>query len=46
MPYRLTKWKKKGNSPPSNVYQRGLIEGLPYNVYPFSFVGLFEESDE
>lgn len=41
----ITSWKKNGNYKASNLYQSGLIEGLPFNVYPFDFVGIFEDDD-
>lgn len=42
----ITKWKKTGNSTPANVYQKGLIEGLPFNIHPFNFVGVFDSDEE
>ena len=42
---QITSWKKSGNYKAANVYQSGLIKGLPFNVYPFDFVGVFEEED-
>lgn len=42
---QITSWKKSGNYKASNIYQSGLIKGLPFNVYPFDFVGVFEEED-
>lgn len=41
----ITSWKKSGNYKASNIYQSGLIKGLPFNIYPFDFVGVFEEDE-
>lgn len=42
---KITAWKKSGNYKVSNLYQSGLIKGLPFNVYPFDFVGIFRDDE-
>lgn len=44
---KITSWKKSGNYKSSNIYQGRLIDGLPFNIYPFDFAGIFDvEEDE
>ncbi len=41
-------WTKNGNYSPSRLYKNGMIEGSPFNIEPFDFIGAFnyEEDDE
>lgn len=39
----IISWTKNGNSSAIKNYQNGLIKGLPFNIYPFDFVGIFGE---
>lgn len=44
---RIVSWKKNGNYSPSKLYKEGMIEGSPFNVFPFDFIRVFgSEEDE
>ena len=38
---RLTSWSSNGNYQASSLYRKGLIEFSPFNIEPFSFIGVF-----
>ena len=38
---RIYSWKKSGNYSPSKLYRNGMIEGSPFNIDPFDFIGVF-----
>lgn len=40
---QITSWVKNGNYKAASIYQSGQIKGLPFNIYPFDFVGIFED---
>lgn len=41
----IISWAKVGNSPAAKVYRRGLIKHSPFNIEPFSFMGVFIGDD-
>lgn len=41
----LVNWIINGNSSPAKSYQNGAIEGLPFNIDSFDFIGLFDEEN-
>ena len=45
---KIYSWTKNGNYSPSKLYRNGMIEGSPFNIESFDFVGAFsyEEGDE
>lgn len=43
---KLTRWVRDGNYSPVNIYKQGLIKGLPFNIYPFDFMGIFSNGDD
>lgn len=43
--FKIVKWVRSGNYSPVNVYRSGLIKGLPFNIYPFDFMGVFSNGD-
>lgn len=40
----IVRWLKNGNKSPVNAYKNGLIEGMPYNIFPADFVGVFGDN--
>lgn len=43
---KLTSWKQVGNYSPTNLYKQGMIDGLPFNIWPESLMKVFTDSDE
>ena len=39
---RIIPWVKNGHYTPDNSYRNGMIEGMPYNIDPIDFIGIFE----
>ena len=39
---KIYSWKKSGNYSPSKLYRNGMIEGSPFNIDSFDFIGVFE----
>lgn len=39
----IVNWVINGNASPAKWYSNGAIEGLPFNINAFDFVGLFDE---
>lgn len=39
----LVNWIINGNASPAKMYHNGAIEGLPFNIDSFDFIGLFDE---
>ena len=39
---RIIPWVKNGHYSPDNSYRNGMIEGMPYNIDPIDFIGIFE----
>ena len=39
----IIRWINNGNKSPVTSYKNGLIEGMPYNVYPTDFIGILGE---
>lgn len=39
----LVPWKSKGNAIPESYYKNGMIQNLPFNVYPTDFIGILGE---
>ena len=37
----IIRWITNGNKSPITTYKSGLIEGMPYNIFPTDFVGVF-----
>lgn len=37
----ITSWKQVGNYSPSNLYQKGMVQGLPFNIQAESFLTVF-----
>ena len=37
----VTSWKQVGNYSPSNLYKKGMIKGLPFNLESEDFLGVF-----
>lgn len=42
----LVNWIINGNASPAKMYQNGAIQGLPFNIDSFDFIGLFDEDNE
>ena len=40
---KIIQWISNGNRSPISSYKNGLIEGIPFNIYPTDFVGMFGE---
>lgn len=40
----IIRWQNNGNKSPVNTYKNGLIEGMPYNIFPTDFIGVFGEN--
>lgn len=38
---RITSWTSNGNYTAASLYRKGLIEYSPFNIEPFSFIGVF-----
>jgi len=38
---KVTSWTKSGNYSPINIYQKGYISGLPFNIYETDFEDIF-----
>ena len=38
---KIYSWKKSGNYSPSKLYRNGMIEGSPFNIDSFDFIGVF-----
>lgn len=43
---RITSWAKNGNYSPSKLYRKGLIAYSPFNIEPFSFLGVLGEAKD
>ncbi len=41
----LVNWVINGNASPAKMYHNGAIEGLPFNIDSFDFIGLFDEQE-
>ena len=39
----IIRWQNNGNKSPVNTYKNGLIEGMPYNIFPADYIGVFGE---
>ena len=39
----IIRWQNNGNKSPVNTYKSGLIEGMPYNIFPADYIGVFGE---
>ncbi|MEE1034989.1 MAG: hypothetical protein U0L06_10525 [Agathobacter sp.] len=39
---KIYSWKKSGNYSPSKLYRNGMIEGSPFNIDSFDFIGVFD----
>ena len=39
--HKVYSWTKNGNYSPSNLYREGMIEGSPFNIDSFDFIGAF-----
>ena len=44
--HKISSWKTNGNYSPSNLYKRGMIEGLPFNVDSTDFIGILDSLEE
>ena len=44
--HKIYPWAKNGNYSPSNLYREGMIEGSPFNVDSFDFIGAFTSDEE
>ena len=40
---RIIPWKQSGNFSPENLYRHGMIENLPFNIEPETFLGILGE---
>ena len=38
---KIVPWISNGNRSPVSSYKNGLIEGIPFNIYPTDYVGMF-----
>jgi AAA15 family ATPase/GTPase len=38
---KITSWTQIGNYSPSNLYKKGMVQGLPFNVDAETFLGVF-----
>ncbi len=43
---RIYSWTKSGNYSPSKLYRNGMIEGSPFNIDSFDFIGAFDHEGE
>lgn len=39
--HKIYSWTTNGNYSPSKLYRSGMIEGSPFNVFPFDFINSF-----
>lgn len=39
----IVSWVSKGNASPENYYRNGMIDGIPFNIEPEDFLGIFGE---
>lgn len=42
----IVSWKKSGNYSIINLYRKGMVENLPFNIESFDFTGLFDSEDD
>ena len=42
---RIYSWTKSGNYSPSKLYRNGMIEGSPFNIDSFDFIGAFDHEE-
>jgi hypothetical protein len=41
---KVTSWVKNGNYVPANLYKKGFIDGLPFNIFSFDFNDVLDEN--
>ena len=44
--HKIYPWTTNGNYSPSKLYKNGMIEGSPFNVDSFDFIGIFDSRGE
>lgn len=44
--HRIISWKTNGNYSPAKLYKEGMIEGSPFNVFPFDFLEAFAPNED
>lgn len=44
--HKIYSWAANGNYSPAALYKKGMIEGSPFNVFPFDFANAFYTEDE
>ena len=44
--HKIYPWTTNGNYSPSKLYKNGMIEGSPFNVDSFDFIGIFDSLGE
>lgn len=44
--HKIVSWKTNGNYSPSKLYREGMIEGSPFNVFPFDFLESFASNED
>lgn len=44
--HRIYSWTANGNYSPAALYKKGMIEGSPFNVFPFDFANAFYTEDD
>ena len=42
---KITSWKQIGNYSPTNLYKLGMIDGLPFNIWPESLMKVFVDEE-
>ncbi len=43
--HKIYSWTTNGNYSPSRLYRSGMIEGSPFNVFPFDFISSFDSME-
>ena len=44
--HNIYSWTKSGHYSPANLYRNGMIEGSPFNIDSFDFIGVFGADEE
>ena len=44
--HNVYSWTKSGHYSPANLYRNGMIEGSPFNIDSFDFIGVFGADEE